>query len=151
MNGAHLECTGRRLMRWGMVLFLLGLLTGFAVPILANPRMGLSSHLEGVLNGLVLLVLGVIWTKLRIGSGLSRMGFYLSVYGTYINWATTLIAAVWGAGGRMMPLAAPGHEGTDFQESLIAFGLISLSVAMVVVSGIVIHGLRGSGKEPDRI
>lgn len=150
MNGNGLESTGRRLMRWGMVLFLLGLLTGFAVPMLANPRMGLSSHLEGVLNGLVLLVLGLTWTKLRIGPGLSRTGFYLSVYGTYINWATTLIAAVWGAGGRMMPLAAPGHEGTDFQESLISFGLISLSVAMVIVSGIVIHGLRGPGEEPYR-
>jgi hydroxylaminobenzene mutase len=30
------------------VLFLLGLLTWFAVPALKNPRMALSSHLEAV-------------------------------------------------------------------------------------------------------
>lgn len=38
----------------GLVLFLLGLFTGFAVPALKNPRMALSSHLEAVLNGMFL-------------------------------------------------------------------------------------------------
>jgi hypothetical protein len=31
-------------------LFLLGLLPGFAGPMLAMPRMGLASHLQGRLN-----------------------------------------------------------------------------------------------------
>jgi hydroxylaminobenzene mutase len=35
----------------GLVLFLLGLLTGLAVPILKNPRMGVASHLQGMTNG----------------------------------------------------------------------------------------------------
>jgi hypothetical protein len=35
----------------GLLLFLLGLLVGLAAPVLANPRMGVSSHIEGVLNG----------------------------------------------------------------------------------------------------
>src|ERR1700753_4150644 len=44
----------------GLVLFLLGLLTGFAVPAVKNPRMALSSHLEAVLNGMFLVLLGLL-------------------------------------------------------------------------------------------
>ena len=36
------EVTARRLLRAGILLFLLGLFTGFVVPIVNNPRMGLS-------------------------------------------------------------------------------------------------------------
>lgn len=48
----------RRLMWHGMLLFPLGLLTGFAETSFANVRMGLASHLEGVMNGIFLLALG---------------------------------------------------------------------------------------------
>ena len=56
----------RRLMWHGIFLFLLGLLTGLAVPALTNPRMGVSAHLEGVLNGIFLIILGLIWRELRL-------------------------------------------------------------------------------------
>ena len=35
-----------RLLFFGMLLFLFGLLVGLAIPALANPRMGLASHLD---------------------------------------------------------------------------------------------------------
>ena len=34
------EQLGHRLLKWGVVLFLLGLLTGFVIPMMGNPRMG---------------------------------------------------------------------------------------------------------------
>lgn len=46
-----------RLIFLGVVLFLLGLIVGLIVPMLANPRMGLSSHIEGILNGMFLMLL----------------------------------------------------------------------------------------------
>lgn len=39
----------RNLIRYGILLFLLGLITGFVIPVMANPRMGLSSHLDSYL------------------------------------------------------------------------------------------------------
>jgi len=57
---------GRRLLRYGIVLFLLGLATGRLVQLLPLPRMGLSSHLQGVMNGTFLVVLGLIWPHLRL-------------------------------------------------------------------------------------
>lgn len=139
----HLVATqARRLLQLGLGLFLLGLLTGFAVPLVANPRMALSSHLEGVMNGMFLAILGLLWTRLRLGQRARALLLGLVVYGTFANWGTTLLAAAWGAGESMMPLAAAGHAGTSAQEMLIMVGLLSLSVAMLVACPMAIWGLR---------
>jgi (hydroxyamino)benzene mutase len=137
------QLSAHRLIKWGMALFLIGLLTGFAIPALANPRMGLTSHLEGIMNGTFLVVLGLVWTRLRVSERTLRVGFRLALFGAWANWATTLAAAVLGAGGTMMPLAAGGHIGSRATELLIAAGLLSLSLAMLALLGIVLWGLRG--------
>ena len=131
---------GHRLLQLGTLLFLLGLLTGFAVPMLANPRMGLSSHLEGILNGMFLVLLGLVWPKLRLPRIWLNTTFWLALYGTFANWGATLLAAYWGAGASM-PLAAGGFQGSPHQEAIINFLLYSLSFAMVAVCVIVLWGL----------
>jgi len=132
----------RRFLQLGITLFLLGLLTGFLMPVAANPRMLLSSHLEGVLNGLFLLLLGAVWHRFRLGPGTQRTLLWLAAYGTFANWATTLLAALWGAGASMMPLAGADHSGTSAQELLIAVGLVSLSLVMLSICPILLWGLR---------
>jgi hydroxylaminobenzene mutase len=132
-----------RLLQLGFLLFLFGLLTGFAIPFLANPRMGLSSHLEGVLNGVFLIGLALAWPQLRLSAGMQRFTFWVAAYGTVANWLVTLLAAVWGAGAAMMPIAGQGLNGTPIQEILIAVFLLSLSLGMVSVCVIVLWGLRG--------
>lgn len=139
-----MSVASRRLIRCGVLLFLLGLLTGLIVPALSNPRMGLSSHLEGLMNGIFLVVLGLVWPRLRLSRSLSLAAFWLAVYGTYVNWATTLAAAALGAGAPMMPIAGGGHRGTPLQEGLISVGLVSLALAMIATSGIVLWGMRGA-------
>ena len=142
------QITSRRLMRLGTILLILGLLTGLAIPMVTNPRMGLSSHLEGVMNGTFLIVLGLIWTKLRLPRMTEQITFWLVTYGTYVNWATILAAAVWGAGNSMMPIAGMGHQGSPLQESIINFGLVSLTLAILPTCVIVLWGLRGSDEPP---
>jgi len=109
--------------------------------------MGLSSHLEGVMNGGFLVVLGLVWPRLRLSGRARAATFGLALYGTYVNWATTLAAALWGAGGRHMPIAAFGRQGTAWQEALVAFGLASLTVGMLAACGLVLWGLRGTDPE----
>lgn len=105
--------------------------------------MGLTSHLEGVQNGMFLVLLGIIWPQLNLSTGTLYWGFVLSLFGTYTNWATTLLAGIWGAGAKMMPIAGGNFHGLGWQEALIKSGLISLSFAMIIVCGIVLWGLRG--------
>jgi hydroxylaminobenzene mutase len=140
---------GHRLLQLGILLFLLGLLTGFVVPLLVNPRMGLSSHLEGILNGIFLVLLGLVWPKLRLSRFWLLAAFWLAIYGTFANWSTTLLAAFWGAGSSMMPLAARGLEGTPTQEAIIDFFLYSLSFAMIAVCVIVLWGLTAGRRKAD--
>lgn len=137
----------RALLWHGFFLFLLGLLTGLATGAMDNPRMGLSSHLQGVLNGLFLLVLGLLWDRLRLPGRWLTALFWLALYGTYVNWASTLAAAIFGT-GRTTPIAGAGHRAADWQENLVAFGLYSLSVAMLTVCVIALLGLRPGADRP---
>lgn len=125
----------------GLVLFLIGLLTGFAVPALMNPRMALSSHLEAVLNGMFLVVVGLLWPHLHLPHAWGVTAVVLIVYAAYANWLATLLAAAWGAGRRLAPIAAADHEASAAKERIVSFLLLSLAVAIVVGVGIVIVGL----------
>lgn len=137
---------GHRLIQLGVLLFLLGLLTGFTLPMMQAPRLGLSSHLEGVMNGMFLMGVGLIWPRLRLGAGTLRATFWLAVYGTYANWVATLLSGVWGAGA-MMPLAGGGATGTATQELIMMGLLVSLAAAMVVVCVLLLVGLRAGATE----
>ena len=48
--------TGRSLIWHGVFLFLLGLLTGCVIPAVTSPRLGLSAHMEALLNGMFLVL-----------------------------------------------------------------------------------------------
>lgn len=128
-----------RFLLWGFVLFFLGLVVGMFIPLLRNPRMGLSTHLEGVMNGLFLVVLGLVWNKLVLPSRVLRTGFWLAIYGTFANYLAVLIAAITGA-GKMIPIAG-GKEGVAAVEAVISFLLITLSLSMLAVTLIVIYAL----------
>lgn len=131
----------RALLQLGAVLFLFGLVTGLVVPLLAIPRMGLSSHLEGLFNGIVLMVLGLMWSRLQLGAGLQGLTFALAVYGAFANWAATLFSAATGAAA-MMPIAGGGSAGDATAEAIVAFLLVSLSIAMIGAFLLVLWGLR---------
>lgn len=136
-----------KLVRYGITLFFLGLLTGFVIPVMRNPRMGLASHLEAVMNGMFLILLGLIWQRLRLPVGALKWGYALSLFGTYTNWVTNLLAAIWGAGAEMLPIAGGGYQGVAWQEVLIRVGLVSLASAMTAVCIIVLWGLKTETSE----
>ena len=84
----------RRLMWHGMLLFLLGLITGLLEQRFTNVRMGLSAHLEGVMNGILLFALGAAWNEVRLPHPLKVTAYCTALYGTYVNWLVTSIAAL---------------------------------------------------------
>ena len=92
--------------------------------------MGLSSHLEGLVNGLFLIAIGLVWPHLSLNRLWAAIAFALLVYGTFANWFATFLSAYWGAVGTM-PLAGRGAHGTPIQEHIVFALLVSLSFAMV--------------------
>ncbi len=136
-----MEETNRKLMFHGMCLFMLGLITGFAEQHFANVRMGLAAHLEGVMNGTFLVALGAIWPHVRLSPRPTAMAYWTVLYGAYMNWCFTLLAAVFGTGA-LSPITAPGRSGQPWQESFVTFGLMSVGIAIVAASALVLWGLR---------
>jgi (hydroxyamino)benzene mutase len=136
---------GHRLLQLGMLLFLFALLVGLIVPKFAVPRVGLSTHLLGIMQGLFLVVIGLLWGRLRVTPVMSRIGVFLAVYGCFAAWTANLSAAIFGAGNSMLPIAAGQAHGSSLQEGIIAVALRSAAVSLIAVAAMILWGLRQFG------
>jgi len=136
-----MESSNRRLMWHGMFLFLLGLLTGLAEERFTNVRMGLAAHLEGVMNGTFLVALGAIWNEVRLSPLGKSVAYWTVLYGAYVNWLTTTLAAVFGTAATS-PITAAGHRGQIWQENLVTVAFMSVGLSIIAASLLVLWGLR---------
>jgi hydroxylaminobenzene mutase len=126
----------QQLLIYGTVLFLLGLLIGVAVPVLRNPRMGMSAHVAGMQSGMTLWALGLMWQRLALAAGMQRATHVLAVLGLYLIFAALVLAALWGT-SRATPIAGAGHQGSRLREAtvtgLMAGGSLAILAAVVLV------------------
>jgi hydroxylaminobenzene mutase len=138
-----MEDSKRRLIWHGMFLFLLGLLTGFMETKFANPRMGLAAHLEGVMNGTFLIALGAVWMEVRLPLKVKIVAYWSALYGAYVNWVATGLGAALGAAA-LSPITGAGHGALPWQETLMTALFMSVGLAIVGASVLVLWGLRRS-------
>ncbi len=139
----------QRLIWHGMFLFLMGLLTGFAIPALTNPRLGLSSHMEALLSGMFLLILGgVVWDGLRLSERMETLAFWLLLYAAYANWFFCLLAAIFGA-SQVLPIASAGQTVAPWQEIPVRLGLSLGAVSVTIACACVLYGLRRRSADGD--
>ena len=140
---------GHRLVQLGVLVFLIALLVGLAVPKLAVPRLGLSAHLLGVMQGLFLMVTGLFWPRLRLSGAAARVTFWLLIYGSFAAWAANMLGAVWGAGNSILTMAAGAAHGSEFQETAIATLLRTAGLSLIIAIVLMLWGLRIAGT-PDK-
>ena len=136
----------RQLMWHGVLLFLLGLITGLLEQRFTNVRMALSAHLEGVMNGILLLVLGGAWNEVRLPLPVKGTAYWTALYGTYVNWLVTSIAAAFGTAANS-PITSAGYRGQPWQENFVAMGFLTVTIAMIATSVLVLWGLRRRATE----
>jgi hydroxylaminobenzene mutase len=140
------EQQSKRLIFFGMFLFLLALFVGLGAPLLANPRLGISCHVEGVLNGVFLIISGLIWNRLDLSRRWLIITYWLIIYGTFSNWLAYLIAAIFNA-GRHLTIATSGKGGASLADNIIDFLLVSLTIAMLTSCITIIIGLYRNLKD----
>jgi hydroxylaminobenzene mutase len=138
----------RRLLRHGFALFLLALLTGLIAYGLANPRMGVAAHVEGVVNGIFLMVLGLAWTRLHLSPRLEPWAYWAGVVGAYGNWLIPLFSAVVGASQPI--LVGAGFEAAPWAEGLLRLSPLAGVAAPILCTLLVLQGLRRKPAEPAR-
>ncbi len=137
---------GHVLIQVGIVLFLIALLVGLGVPRFAVPRLAVSAHLLGIMQGTFLMVTGLVWPRLRLTRSLSRIGRSLAIYGCFAALTANVCGAAWGAGASLVPMASGGARGNAFQEGLIIILLSTAAVSMVTVASLILWGLRTSSR-----
>lgn len=131
-----------RLIQVGLLLFLCALVVGILVPRFGIPRLGLSAHLLGVLQGIFLMLVGLLWPKVRLSRAASWLTFWFLVYGCLAAWTANVLAGIWRAGGALLPTAAGSAQGSAIQEWVIAIGLRSAAVSLVAALALLIWGTR---------
>lgn len=134
--------SGRRLIRYGMVLFFLGLVSGCLVPALNASRLALAAHMEGLLNGMFLILVGgVVWKELRLSERLRAASFWLLLLSAYASWGFCQLAAVFGA-SQTLAIAGAGHSAAAWQEQLVSAGLLVGACCILIACCLVLYGLR---------
>ena len=133
--------TKRQLLWHGILIFILGLLAGAAVPVVVNPRMGVAAHVGGVMSGMFLLLVGLIWEEMKLPPTAARTTFWLFVYASHTGWLGQFLAAVFGT-SRATPIGGAGFHGAPWQENLIYFATGSFSIAIFLACILALWGLR---------
>ncbi len=120
----------------GVLLFFLGLATGFAIPRVKAPRIGLSAHLAATQSGVALIAFAFLWPKLSFWGGWSAPLAHATWVSLYVVWIGLVLGAIWGT-GRSLPIAGAGHTAKRWQEltaiSFIGAGSLASFVATALV------------------
>jgi hydroxylaminobenzene mutase len=137
------------LLQIGAALLLYSLFEGFAIPFFRSPRIGLSVHTLSAYEGVLLMVLGLVWPRLTLGPASSRIGCWLLVYSALAILAAYTLAATWGVGIETIRLAGELPDGlargTPFQEAVIkVISYSSVTAALPFV--LIFKGVLGGGR-----
>ena len=100
----------------GAMLFTLGLLTGFVIPMFRSPRIGLSAHLAAIESGLALICFGLMLPHLAISAGWAGAIAHSLWISLYLLWIGLLFAAIYGT-GKTLPIAGAGLAAKAWQET----------------------------------
>jgi (hydroxyamino)benzene mutase len=137
--------TKDRLVAAGVALFLLSLLTGFLLAagpaFIVNPRGVLAGHIEGAMNGMFVILVGLFAPRVRLSDGAARLCMAALLYSAYANWFFTTLGGVLGT-SEAMPIAGAGYHAGPALERVMTAGLVSVGVAMLVAVSLLLVGLR---------
>src|SRR5258705_11756185 len=92
------------------------------------------------MNGVFLGPLGAIWGGVRLSARLKAGAYWSAVYGAYVNWAVTTLAAVVVAAS-LSPITG-GRGALPWQETLVTGGFTTLGGAIIAPSALVLWGFR---------
>ncbi len=137
-----MESQSRRLLQFGISLFLIAIVLGFFIQRFAIPRVALSAHLIGIMQGLFLVAVGLLWQRLKLTPRQSMLLFWLLAYEAIAAFSSNVLAAAWGAGGSIIPMATAGAHGSTAQEVVLNLGFRPAGVALILSLALILWGLR---------
>jgi hydroxylaminobenzene mutase len=147
----QIEDRGRHILIHGLLLVMVGLIWGFAVPLAPYPRLALGAHIQFVTNGLLIIVMAILLLKLPHHVGPKSATVMLVA--AYLTWLMALSEAAnawWGA-NQMLPIAAgqAGAVGGEaWQEWVVKLTHLAAGLGLLAAWGLLVAGfLRTSASE----
>jgi hypothetical protein len=125
------------------VAFALGLVTGGAGGAHSpSAKAWLISHITGIIVGLLIAIVGLLWSDLRLGPRASRVLFWATVPGNYL--VMLILGILMPLLGVSPAIAVPDAPApTGAAQGLLVFGIAVATVTSFLTSGLVLYGLRG--------
>ncbi|HZS46859.1 MAG TPA: hypothetical protein VFC63_17430 [Blastocatellia bacterium] len=136
----------QRLLCYGVGLILLALLTGIWTGLVITGKLpgpdahqSLATHLEALLNGMMLILLAVALDSARLNDSRKNLVVWLLIYEGYMNWFATGISAFWHVNGLDL---APS---LGWKNNTIAVALYSVVLTGIVGLSLLLWGLIQQG------
>lgn len=142
MDSIQSEDLKHSLLWHGIFLCTLGFIAGLFLPLYANPRAGLATHLLGITQGLFLAVVGFIYPHLKLSFTLARVNFWMLLIGTYVGMADVFMGAAFGL-TKVFMIAAKGFPpGSAWMENTVEIAVKGISILILLSCFIILYGLR---------
>ena len=129
----------------GAIVVLLGMVAGFpygsAVTGGEDPRAWRMAHLEGVLNGLMMIAIGAARSRLVLKPALQRLLFWTLVITGYGNVMASILAAASGQRGL--------QPGGALANNLVFGGFMLAVVGVLVALILVVVGAMAGARSAD--
>lgn len=93
-----------RIARHGVIVLLLGMLTGFFIGRFHSHTLGNAAHLTGLLGGYGLIAIGLLWPRLNLGRSWSLAGAWITIISMYLNWAGLVLQDTLGKSSHAGPI-----------------------------------------------
>ena len=142
-DAGQLGVQGHRLIQLGVLLFLLTSIEGLFIEGLPSPMLARSVHTLAGLSGVVLIAIGLVWPRLRLGRTTAVVAFWTLIYSTLATILIFLLAALWRAGASVIPLAVLGLRGTQAQETVLQAIAYTAGPTALVAFSLILWGMRG--------
>jgi hydroxylaminobenzene mutase len=142
-DAAQLGRQGHRLIQLGALLFLLTSIEGLFIESFPVPALGRSVHTLAAMSGVVLIALGLIWPRLNLARANAEAAFWTLLYSTVATLLIFVLAALWGAGASIIPIAAQGARGSETQETILTAIAYTAGATALVAFSLILWGLRG--------
>jgi hypothetical protein len=134
--------SGRSVMRQGFVILFLSFLLGFGViPGGARARGFMAVHTTAMLTGVIVILIGLSWERLRLSPRQRRVLRFAAVADGYWGILAGVFATAFAVPGPVTGGGAQPHGWT----ALVFFTVFIpvLTILPFVFAALVIHGLRG--------
>ncbi len=125
------------------VSFAVGLVAGGLAPD-PRARLWLSPHVAGIMSGLLMIAVGVVWPHLRLGATGEKVGLASAIG---CNWGGLFVGMFAAAVRFPMKIATPALPDVQgWQRGVVLSGLGVVTISTFVLCGVVLYGLRATPK-----